>query len=413
MSFSQDWDNFLSGSPHLPRDLFVPPVLPPYSVDGEEFWEEVAGHYSTGGQWINLNNGAVSSAPTHVSVCFTKAYALLNTAPAFYNWKVMYDARDIIKTGIAEVINSSPDEIALLRNTTEALNNVIFGCELKKGDEVIVCRQDYSKTISSWQQRALREGIVLKWIHLESSDDCDTVLTKYKNAITEKTRVAQVTHVLNWNGQVLPVREITGVMHYFGITVLLDAAHSFGLLEVDVKELGCDYMAAAMHKWLGSPISAGFLYVRKQRISDLWPLASAAEPGSGAITKFEELSVQSGPSLMAMGAALSYFNLIGRHSKETRLRFLKQYWVTRLAAAPHIRWYTPVGGSVSCTMVTLGVRGMKAPELEQRLHTEAGIHVGLIEWEQYQGIRIAPNIYTGLGELDRLVEVLNRLKYLS
>jgi selenocysteine lyase/cysteine desulfurase len=411
------WKEFLRDHPSLDVNPGVdyPPVprVPAASLATDEvFWQQVRNLYPEPGELINLNSGAVSSSPRTVEKAFLAHYQLVNQLPSYYLFKYMEQGRELIREGLAGLVNCSKDEVAFLRNTTEALNNVIFGIPLEAGDEVVACRQDYSKAVASWKQRELRENIRVKWVNLEGPEETDEqIVSKYLSAITPRTKVLFLTHVVNWNGQVLPVAQIIREAKKRNVEVVLDGAHSFGLLETDLTALGCDYFVAALHKWLSGPIPSAMLYVRADKISGLWPLASGFTPRSGDIRKFEELSIQLMPTIIGLGYAMEFYTWLGRENKEHRLRYLRRHWTSQLRDLDGFRFRTPEEEERNCVIVNMAISGREPAQLEKQLLEEHKIHITAVQWENMPGIRITPNVYTGLTQLDAFVramrEVLN------
>lgn len=408
------WQEFLERYPVLKvvetqQTLALHDTSPKELATNEAFWTKVRESFPIPEGIINLNNGAVSSGPFVVEKAFTSYYSLVNTAPSYYIWKVMENGRELIRDGLARLINSSPEEVAILRNTTEALNNVIFGVELEKGDEVVACRQDYAKTVSSWKQREHRDGIVIKWIEIDGTETNEEIISKYVSVFTSKTKFLSLTHVINWNGQVLPVEKIIQEARKRNIKVLLDAAHSFGILETDVKKLDCDYFTTALHKWLSGPIPSALLYIKKEFIADVWPLASSNTPKSGDIKKFEELSIQLLPNILGLGYAIEFHLHVGQAYKEQRLRYLRNLWVDQVTTLPGISFKTPLNEEQNLVMVNLSLDGWEPQALETELLDNYQIHVGSVLWDKMKGIRVTVNIYTHPADIQTFADALMKI----
>lgn len=408
------WAQFLKQHPVL--DIvdrtrpFASPVDPPEKIAMDEtFWKSVLACFPASDRVVNLNSGAVSSSPLVVEKAYTSYYSLVNSAPSYYIWKVMEAGKETIREGLASLINCSPDEVAIFRNATEALNNAIFGIELKAGDEVVACKQDYTKTVSSWKQRELRDGIKIVWVDLTGNETNEEIVTKFVSAFSPKTKVVQVTHVINWNGLVLPAREIIRQAKAQNILTVLDAAHSFGILETDVADLGCDYMGTALHKWLSGPISSGMLYVNRKNIERIWPLASAANPFSDNVRKLEELSIQLLPNVIGLGYAIEFHLNLGRAYKEHRLRYLRRYWIDQLKGTSSIKFNTPFVEEQCAVMANMALQGWDPAALENELLQRYNIHVGIVLLQNLQGIRVTPNIYTSTEKLDSFVNVIRSI----
>jgi selenocysteine lyase/cysteine desulfurase len=415
INWTSGWRQFLHNHPglHIAPDtkIIQPPAMPAAALATDEhFWQQIRATYPQSGELINLNSGAVSSSPRLVEKAFLGYYQIANKIPSYQIFKYMEQGRELIREGLANLLNCAAEEVSILRNTTEAMNNVIFGLALSAGDEVVACKQDYSKAVNSWKQRELRDKIKVRWVNLEGPAETDeAIIARYVGLFTEKTRVLHLTHVVNWNGQILPVKELIREAKARNIEVLLDGAHSFGLLETDMAALGCDYFTAALHKWLSGPIPGGMLYVNKQKIARLWPLASSAQPQSDNIRKFEELSIQLMPSVLALGYAMEYYLQLGRENKEQRLRYLRRFWISLLQESAEVRFNTPLEENRCCVIVNMAVANREPAQLEKQLLEEHKIHVTAVTWENMPGIRVTPNVYTSPEELQRFAEAINQV----
>ncbi|MEY4881986.1 MAG: hypothetical protein RLZ87_1419, partial [Armatimonadota bacterium] len=303
----------------------------------------------------------------------------------------------------------SSEEVAINRNSTEGLNTVIFGLSLKAGDEVVLSKQDYPNMINAWRQREKRDGIKLVWVDLTlPSEDDDLVVERYVQAFTPRTKVVHVTHLINWSGQILPVRQIADKAHEMGIEVIVDGAHTLAHFDFKVPDLGADYFASSLHKWLGAPFGSGLLYIRRDKIPRVWALLSNNEPDGPDIRKFESLGTRSFASEMAIGAALDFHDIIGGQRKEARLRFLKDYWVKQLEKESGIRFLQ--SRRHSCAIANVAVEGKKPEEVSSALFSKYKIHTVAINWENIHGVRVTPNVYTSRDDLDKLVRALRQIR---
>lgn len=376
----------------------------------EDFWAIIRQAYTTSPQLINLNNGGVSPQPVAVQKAMIRYYELCNEGPSYYMWRVLDEGREALRRRLALLSGCDPEEIAINRNSSEALETVIFGLPLQKGDEVILAKQDYPNMINAWKQREKREGIVLKWVNLElPSEDEDYLVSTYINTISAKTKVIQLTHVINWNGQVLPVRKIADEAHRRNIEVLIDAAHSFAHLHYRIPELGGDYYGTSLHKWLSAPFGSGMLWIKKDKISKIWPLLAPPEPESDDIRKFEALGTRSLPIEYAIGEAIDFEEMIGIERKSKRLWYLKHYWTTKALEIPGVSIGSPLSPAWSGAIALLQVTGKTPHEVSNALHQKYKIHTVAIEWENISGVRITPHVYTSLRDLDHLVESVRKI----
>jgi len=379
--------------------------IPPSDLAGDEaFWSYVQQSFTTSSGVINLNNGGVSPSPRIVQEAMKRYHDLSNEAPSYYMWRILDQGREPLRERLAAMAGVSAEEIALHRNASESLETVIFGLDLKPGDEVVLSKQDYPNMINAWKQREKREGIKLVWVNLElPSTDEEYLLQSYTEKFTARTRVVHVTHIINWNGQILPARRIADAAHQEGIEVLVDGAHSFAHFQFSLPELDCDYFGTSLHKWLCSSIGTGFLYVRKSKIPALYPLFGAEDPQKDDIRKFEALGTRPFFIEQATGKAIDFFNMIGSQRKEERLFYLKQYWVEQVQNLPGVTMNTPMKKGFSCAIGNIAIEGKKPSELEIFLFEKYKIHTVSIEWENIRGVRITPNIYTTTEDLDKLV----------
>lgn len=371
-----------------------------------DYWEWIRQSYTVSSNLTNLNNGGVSPQPKVVQDVFEQYNRMSNEGPSYYMWRILDKGRETVRQGLAELGGCDAEEIAIQRNSTEALDTIIFGLNLQKGDEVIVTNYDYPNMRNAWLQREKRDGIKLVWISIPLGVDDEDVLVKlFTDAITPKTKIIHITHIINWTGQILPAKKIAAKAHEKNIEVVLDAAHSFAHLDFSFRDLDCDYAGTSLHKWLCAPFGTGMLYIKKEKIATIWPLFPTDKPDSAEIKKFEALGTRSFPAEMAIGRAISFHNSIGIKRKSERLKFLQQYWVNKVKQHPKIKFFTPLG-TASCAIATVGIEGMEATEIENRLLEKRGIHTVSIVWEGVNGIRVTPHVYTNTADLDNLVEGL-------
>jgi selenocysteine lyase/cysteine desulfurase len=375
----------------------------------DEFWYYVQQAYTISSNFINLNNGGVSPAPKVVADAMKRYYDISNEAPSYFMWRVLDQGREPLRKNLAQLAGCDAEEIALQRNASEALETVIFGIDLKAGDEVVLTKQDYPNMISAWKQREKREGIKLVWINLElPSEDENYLIKQYTDAFTAKTKLVQITHMINWIGQKLPVKKIADAAKKKNIDVLVDGAHTFAQFEFKIPELNCDYFGTSLHKWLGAPIGTGLLYVRKEKIKNVWPMFGADEKEADNIRKFEHLGTRPFYIEQATDKAIDFFDMIGAKRKEERLLYLKNYWMERVQNIPKIKLKTSFKKEFGCAIGLVSVVGKKPGELDSYLWSNYKIHTVGIEWENISGVRITPNVYTTTKNLDRLVEGIER-----
>ncbi|HXB07815.1 MAG TPA: aminotransferase class V-fold PLP-dependent enzyme [Puia sp.] len=388
--------------------LHVEDRAPEQLAGDEDFWYYVQQSFTASPELINLNNGGVSPSPKVVQEAVKRYLDFSNEAPSYYMWRVLDQGREPLRKDLARIAGCSPEEVAIQRNASEALETVIFGLPLKAGDEVVLSKYDYPNCINAWKQREMRDGVRLVWIDLRlPSEDNDYLSSQYTKAFTAKTRVVHVTHVVNWNGQIIPVRRIADAAHQRGIEVLVDGAHSFAHFDYSIPSLGADYFGTSLHKWLAACIGTGLLYVKKEKIAGLYPLFAAPEARADNIRKFENLGTRPFFIEQAIGKAIDFYDMIGAARKEQRLFYLKNYWMEAVKGEPGIKYYTSLKPGFGCAIGVVGFESTTGKgDLEAFLFNEYKIHVTTINWEQVHGVRITPNVYTTTKDLDRLITAL-------
>jgi selenocysteine lyase/cysteine desulfurase len=385
--------------------------------DGEEFWRQVRAAFACSPTLINLNNGGVCPAPRAAMEALDHYNRMCNEAPSYYMWRILDQDREPLRMNLARLAGCSKEELALCRNATEALNTVIFGLPLKSGDEVVVSTHDYPNMANAWKQRALRDGV--KLVHADPqlpSEDEEAMAQAFISKFSSRTKLVHITHVVNWNGQVLPVRRIADAAHERGIEVLVDAAHSFALLDYSIPDLGADYWGTSLHKWLCAPFGNGLLWIKKDKVGKVWPLLSNDKPQSDDIRKFESLGTRSFPIEMATGYSLDLHELIGARRKQERMHYLKNYWMDQVKELPGLFLKTSRDPRFSCAIGVFGIAGKKATAISEELFAKWKIHTVAIEREgqpgieaAYNHVRVTPNVYTTTEDLDRLVEAIRSL----
>ncbi|MEO7394869.1 MAG: aminotransferase class V-fold PLP-dependent enzyme, partial [Chitinophagaceae bacterium] len=380
-------------------------ISPSELASEEEFWYYIQQAFTVSPSLINLNNGGVSPAPKTVQEAMKRYYDYSNEAPSYYMWRILDQGREPLRKNLANLAGCDAEEIAINRNSSEGLETVIFGLQLKAGDEVVAAKQDYPNMVNAYKQRELRDGIKLIWVNLNlPSEDEDYMVQQYVNAFTSKTKVVHITHIINWNGQILPVKKIAQQAHKRDIEVVVDGAHSFAHFDFKIPDLDADYFAASLHKWLYAPIGSGMLYVRKEKIKNIYPLFAVDKPLNDDIRKFEALGTRPFFIEQAIGKAIEFHEMIGSERKEKRLHYLKNYWMEKVKDIPKVKLNTSLNPKWGCAIGNVAVEGKKPGELDSFLLDKYKIHTVGIEWENIKGVRITPNVYTTTKNLDLLVE---------
>jgi|SoiMethySBSTD1v2_1073268.scaffolds.fasta_scaffold41733_2 selenocysteine lyase/cysteine desulfurase len=373
----------------------------------ETFWFEVQQAFTCDRSLTNLNNGGVSPAPAVVQDAMKRHLDYSNLAPAHTMWHVLEPQRETVRSALARSFGCDPEEIAVTRNASESLQICQLGFDLEPGDEVLTTNQDYPRMLTTFRQRERREKIRLRTISLPvPAEDPAEVVRRFEAAITPRTRLLLMCHVINLTGQILPVRQVVEMARRRGIPVLVDGAHSFAHFPFVRDDLQCDYFATSLHKWLSAPHGTGMLYVRRDKIRALWPLMAAGPELDENIRKFEEIGTHPAANFLAIAEALTFQNGIGAERKAARLRYLRDRWATRLAAQKGVRLHTSLKEEFSCAIALVQIEGVDSVALQQHLWQKHHILVTPIKHEEFEGIRVTPHVYTTLQEIDRFAEAM-------
>ena len=385
-------------------------ATPEAAAQDEDYWSVIQRAYSVNPNLINLNNGGVSPSPIVVQEAVERYNKLSNEGPSYYMWRILDEGREPLREKLATLAGVQAGEVAINRNSTEALNTIIYGLGLKRGDEVVGTRQDYPNMIEAYRQRAMRDGIIYKQISFDFPiEDDDRIVKAFEAAMTPRTRLVHVTHMINWVGQTLPVRKIADMAHANGAEVLCDGAHSFGLMDFKVSDLGCDYFGTSLHKFLSAPIGTGMLWIRTDKIASVYPLTCNDKPLSGDIRKFETLGTRSFPLEQGIGEAINFHVGIGPKRKEERIRYLKNYWASQVKDTPRVKLHTSLDARYSCAICGVSIDGMTPAGLETALFNQYKIHTVGIVWENISCVRVTPHVYTTLADVDKLVRAIHTL----
>ncbi len=383
----------------------------PHSDDNEAYWSVVQDAYTASkSEMLILNNGGVSPSPTVVQVALEKYNLAAAQGPSYYMWRIMDKGREPLRQRLAELAGCDADEIAIDRNATEALNNIIFGLPLVKGDEVIGTTLDYPNMMHAWNQRKLRDGIVYKQLKFDFPiEDDDFIVKAYEAAITPRTKIIHITHIINWVGQIMPVKKISQMAHKHGIEVIVDGAHSFALLDFKIPDLECDYFGTSLHKFLSAPVGSGMMWIKKEKISKIYPLTGNQFPQSEDIRKFESIGTRSFCIEQAIGEAINFQESIGSKRKQDRIHFLKKYWGEQALKIPGVKLHTSLKPEYSCAIAGVTMDGMTPQQLDQAFARDFKIHTTAMVYENVSCVRVTPHVYTSLKDLDHLLEALSAI----
>jgi selenocysteine lyase/cysteine desulfurase len=395
-------------------DLGSQPGTASGGPDDEDYWGQIQRAFDCDRTMVNLNNGGCSPTPTHVLDQMIRDLRFSNELPVIHMWQTLEPRVESVRRELARSFGCDPEEMAITRNASEANEIMIMGLDLKPGDEVIVTNQNYPRMLTAWQQRVRRDGIVLKPVSFKLPPPSQQyILDQFTAAVTPRTRVIEVTHITNLSGQIMPVRELADFARPRGIEVFVDGAHAYAHFPFTRDQLGCDYYGTSLHKWLLAPIGTGFLYVRKSRQKHLWPLMAAPQSMDEDIRKYEEIGTHPAANHNAIGVALAFHNAIGADRKVTRLRYLRDRWARRLEReSDRFRILTPLDSPYAAGIGLVHVVGVDPIRLVTWMFEKHRIVVTPIVHDEFNGIRVTPNVYTTVGEVDlfadKMIEVARR-----
>jgi isopenicillin-N epimerase len=376
----------------------------------EDFWFEIQQAFTVTRGIVNLNNGGVSPSPRMVTEALVRYVWESEDATAYTMWQILEPQSETIRTGLAELFGCDREEIAITRNASESLEILLMGMDFKPGDEILTTTQDYPRMLTTLRQRERREGLVLKLIQIPTPPKSPAeIAARFEQAVTPRTRLILISHQINLTGQITPVKQVCTMARARGIETIVDGAHSFAQFDFKQADLNCDYFGTSLHKWLYSPKGTGMLYVKRDKIARLWPLMAAESKQAGDIRKFEEIGTHPAANKLAIGESILFHQGLGAARKEARLRYLSRYWMNNLKDVPKVYFNTSFDPRQSCAIANVGVEGIEPTAIGAHLMSAHKIFTTPIVHEEFKGLRITPNVYTTLAELDRFSTVLAQI----
>ena len=378
-------------------------------AEDEPFWAAVRAKFKLTPDYINLENGYYCFQPEETLEAFIRNVRTVNVEASHYMRTRQFDDKLRARTKLATMAGCSPDELVITRNTTESLDTVIAGFNWDAGDEAVMANQDYGAMIDQFKLMARRYGMRNRFVDIPLDPKSDEeVVQTYANALTSRTRLLMIPHMVNITGHVLPVRAICDMAHARGVQVMVDGAHAFAHLDFRIPDLHCDYYGASLHKWLSVPLGAGILYVRKDRIAGLWPVYG--DPASDDdIGKLNHTGTHPCHTDLGIENAIAFHEAIGSARKEARLRYLQRYWSDQVRGRPKVVMNTPTDPARSCGIANVGIEGVKPADLMKVLFEKHRIFTVAIDGAGVHGVRVTPQVYTTLAELDTFVQALKAI----
>jgi selenocysteine lyase/cysteine desulfurase len=376
----------------------------------ETYWREIQQAFTLDRTILNFNNGYTCPSPRVVHEALKRYLDISNQAPIHYMWNQMEPNVETVRRNLAAEAGCDPEEIAITRNASEALQICQLGIDLKPGDEVVTTNQDYGRMLDTWDQRERRDKIKVTKISFPvPTTNLSELTDRIARAITPKTKVIHICHITNLTGQLFPVREIARLARARGIQTIVDGAHAFAHFPFKLSDLECDYYGCSLHKWLLAPVGTGFLYMRRENIAKLWPLTPAAAAKSDNIRKFEEVGTHPAANHNAIGEALAFHQAIGTERKAARLRYLNDRWAKRVDKLPGVKILNSREVNQAWGLFNVSLEGVDAPKAYDYLWTKYRIITAAIKRDDYQGLRVTPNVYTTLQEVDTFATAIEDL----
>ena len=384
---------------------------PEEAARDEDFWFQVRHAFTIDRNQINLNSGSVSPAPRVVQEAMKQYLSIVHMSPSLWVDEMLIPQQEMLRKRLAGLFGCDPEELAITRNTSESLQTIQFGLKLNPGDEILTTTQDYPRMLTTWRQRERRDGVVLKTFSIPAPpDDMDELYQLFEQAVTAKTKVIHFCHITYTAGQIFPVKKICQMARELGIYTIVDGAHAFAHFPFKRDDLDCDFYGTSLHKWLTAPFGAGFLYVRRELIPEVWPLMAAPPSLDDNIRKFEQIGTHPVSNKNAIGEAITFHESIGADRKAARLRFLRERWVERVRDLPGVHLFTSSDLAQACAIGTMGINGIGAQELTDHLEAKYRIHVRpRFVPDEWEGIRVTPNVFTTLDEIDAFASAIERV----
>jgi isopenicillin-N epimerase len=333
-----------------------------------------------------------------------------NQAPIYYMWNLLEPNVEQVRKKLAAEAGCDPEELAITRNASEALQICQLGIDLKAGDHVVTTNQDYGRMLDTWDQRVARDGIKVTKISFPvPTTNISELKDRIEKAITPQTRVIHFCHITNLTGQLFPVRDIARMARARGIKTIVDGAHAFAHFPFKVPDLECDFYGTSLHKWLLAPVGTGFLYVRRENIERLWPLTPPPAAKMKDIRKFEEVGTHPAATHNAIAEALVFHQAIGIERKSARLRYLTDRWAKRLEKNARVKILSSREPNQAWGLANVSLEGINASKAYEFLWSKYRIITAAINHADYNGLRVTPNVYTTLDEIDTFSDAVETL----
>lgn len=379
-------------------------------AEKEDFWKTIRQAYRLKPDYINLENGYYSMQSEEVLKAYMEHVKEVNYQASYYMRTLQFDDKIAMRQKLATMLGCATEELAITRNTTESIDTIVAGMDWKAGDEAVMALQDYGAMLDMFKQQARRYGIVNTMISVPNHPQSDEeIVDLYEKAITPKTRLLMCCQMINITGHILPIKKICDMAHRHGVEVIVDGAHAFAHIDFKITDLGCDYYASSMHKWLGCPLGVGILYVKKEKIKSIWGLFADTGYPDDDIRKLNHTGTHPVHTDLTIADAIAFHEKIGIQRKEARMRFLQEYWTKKVRNTKGINVNTSADSQRACGIANVGVSNLKPAELAKTLLEKYKIWTVAIDYANVQGVRVTPHLYTTTDELDTFVKALTSI----
>ncbi|MFN5336467.1 MAG: aminotransferase class V-fold PLP-dependent enzyme [Bacteroidota bacterium] len=373
----------------------------------EDIWDQLRAGYKLKPDYLNFENGYYCFLPEELLEKYISHIREVNYQGSHYMRGVQFENKAKSAAALAKLVGADSEEVVLTRNTTESLDLIISGFPWQAGDEAVYAHQDYGSMQTMFELASKRWGIKTIKVDIPMHPTSDEeVVEVYRKAITSKTKLMMVPHIVNITGHILPVRKIADMAHAHGVDIMLDGAHAVGHFTFSMHDLDCDYYGSSLHKWLSVPLGAGMLFVKKDKIQKIQPLLAPFNLSLETIGYLNHIGTHPAATDLTVIDAIAFQEQIGSKRKEDRLRFLQKYWSDQVRGIPGIQVNTPVDPARCCGIGNVWVEKFAPSEMSKVLLEKYKIFTAAIDGSGVRGVRVCPNIYTSTADCDQLVAAL-------
>ena len=377
--------------------------------DDEAYWSTIRAQYTRSPDFINLENGYFGMPADPVRAAQRRYQDQVDRENAFFLRTRWPERLARVKALLAEFTGVAPDELLITRSAVESMNILLQGYPFEAGDAILMARHDYDSSHDIVRMLAERKGLTVVQVDVPCElEDEDAIAALYADAITPRTRVLLLTHMVHRTGRIMPVARLCALARERGIDAIVDGAHALAQIEFTIPQLGTPFAAFNLHKWVGAPLGTGLLYIARERIADIGPLYGDVTYARTDIDKLGHVGTVPPAPIMAVEDALAFHASIGSRNKEARLRWLARRWMDQVRDLPGVRVFTPRDPNLHCALGAFGIDGMPAAEIVRRLMEEHRIFTVVRKFGGTEIVRVTPHLYSGPEDLDALAAAIRQ-----